>query len=323
MPRVLVTTTSFQDTPGRHHELLLETGWELVRARGPLDEAAMLALVGEVDAMICGDDALTRRVLAAAQPRLKVISKYGIGVDKIDVAAATELGIPVLFTPGVNHTTVAEHAFLLMLSLAKHLADEVAYTRAGEWKRLTGHELLGKTLAIVGLGRIGKEVAKRGRAFGMPLLAYDKYWDGAFAAEYGVERVTQLEELWPRADVITLHTNLSEETRGLISTEVLAQLRPDCYLINTARGELVDSAAVAQALESGQLGGYGTDVLDEEPPRPDHPLLKAPRCVVTPHIGSRTHESVQRQATMAVQNLILALDGKEPLAKVNEVPIAS
>ncbi len=139
MLRILLTTTSFQDTPGDHHERLAATGWEIVTARGPLSEADTLAAVGEIDGFICGDDAITRQVLDKALPRLKVISKYGIGVDKIDVTACTELGIPVLFTPGVNHTTVAEHAFLLLLAIEKNLLFHCDSTRAGGWKRQTGH----------------------------------------------------------------------------------------------------------------------------------------------------------------------------------------
>ena len=131
MTRVLLTTTSFQDTPGAHHDLLAQTGWEIIRARGPLNEADTLALVGDIDGYICGDDAITRRVLEKARPRLKVLSKYGIGVDKIDVKSATEFGVPVLFTPGVNHTTVAEHAFLLLLALEKNFLFHTDSTRAG------------------------------------------------------------------------------------------------------------------------------------------------------------------------------------------------
>ena len=166
-PRILVSTTSFQDTPGPHHEMLAETGWEVVKARGPLSEADTRSVVGDIDGYICGDDAITKSVLQQASPRLKVLSKYGIGVDKIDVAAATEMGIPLLFTPGVNHTTVAEHTFLLLLALEKHLLFHTDSTRQGGWDRRTGREILGKTIGIVGMGRIGKEVAVRARAFGM------------------------------------------------------------------------------------------------------------------------------------------------------------
>jgi len=313
MKRILLTTTSFQDTPGDHHRLLADTGWEIVRARGPLSEAQTLELVGDIDAFICGDDAITRKVLEKARPRLKIISKYGIGVDKIDVKSATEFGLPVLFTPGVNHTTVAEHTFLLLLALEKNLIAAVDATRKGEWKRKTGHELLDKTIGIIGLGRIGKEVAIRARAFGMQAVGFDVYWDEAFARQQGVRRAATLDELFAAADYISLHTNLTPETRDMINAG---------SILNCARGEIVHTADMVAALQSGQVAGYGADVLDQEPPPADHPLLKLPNCIVTPHVGSRTYESVVRQATTAVKNLILAMNGDKPIAQVNpEVPV--
>ena len=175
--KILLTTTSFQDTPGEHHDLLKKTGWEIITARGPLNETDTLALVGDVDGYICGDDAITRKVLEKARPKLKVLSKYGIGVDKIDVKCCTEFGIPLLFTPGVNHTTVAEHNFMLLLALEKNFLFHTDSTRSGGWKRKTGHELFEKTIGIIGLGRIGKEVAIRARAFGMNVIGFDVYWD--------------------------------------------------------------------------------------------------------------------------------------------------
>jgi D-3-phosphoglycerate dehydrogenase len=315
--RVLVTTTSFQDTPGPHHERLAATGWEIVTARGPLTEAQTLELVGDIDGYICGDDAITQAVLEKALPRLKVLSKYGIGVDKIDVASCTERKIPVLFTPGVNHTTVAEHAFLLLLALEKNFLFHCDSTRSGGWKRQTGHELLDKTIGIVGLGRIGREVAIRAKAFGMKPIGYDVYWDDAFAAENGITRAATLDELFAASDYLSLHTNLTPETRDLIRTETIAKMKPGVIIINCARGEIVNTADMVEALQSGRVRGYGTDVLDIEPPPADHPLTHLPNCIVTPHIGSRTSESVQRQAMAAVENLIRAMHGEKPLAQVN------
>lgn len=321
MKRVLLTTTSFQDTPGAHQDLLAEQGWEVINVRGPLPEAKMLELVGEVDALICGDDAITRAVLEKALPRLSVISKYGIGIDKIDVAATEELGIPLCSTPGVNHTTVAEHVFGLLIILAKNLVEEINYTRSGQWKRLIGHEIMGKTMGIAGLGRIGKEVAIRAKAFGLPVKAFDVYWDEAFAKEHGVERCDSMEELLSGADVISLHTNLTEETHHLVNKESIAKMREGVIIINCARGELVEVDAMVEALRSGRVAGYGTDVLDVEPPPSDHPLLGAPNCVVTPHIGSRTYESVVRQGSAAVENLRRALAGEKPLFQANKAPL--
>ncbi|MGE9295807.1 MAG: phosphoglycerate dehydrogenase [Puniceicoccales bacterium] len=323
MLRILLSTTSYQDTPGPHHELLASSGAEIVRERGPLSEARMLELAGEFDAFLCGDDVISRAVLEKATPRLKIIAKYGIGVDKIDVAACTEMGIPLSFCPGVNHTTVAEHTFALMLALFRHLVPEVNYTAKGEWKRLTGHEIMGKTIGIVGLGRIGREVAIRAKAFGLTVIAYDVYWPQEFADAQGIERVDGLTQLFRRADILSLHSNLTEETRDMISARSLPNLKDGVVILNCARGELVNSADMAGALASGKVAGYGTDVLDEEPPSPDHPLLSAPNCIITPHIGSRTYESVVRQATMATENLLLMLKGEKPLAQVNDVPIPS
>lgn len=264
MPRVLVTTTSFQDTPGSHHDLLAQTGWEIVTARGPLNEADTLAAVGDIDAYICGDDLITDAVLEKAQPRLKVISKYGIGVDKIDVDACNRRGIPLLFTPGVNHTTVAEHVFLLMLSLQKHLLYHSDAVRAGEWKRKTGHELCSKTIGIVGLGRIGKEVAIRARAFGMTVIGYDVYWDEAFADAHEVTRAETMDEIFAQSDYISLHTNLTPETRDLVCAETIAKMKDGVQIINCARGEIVHTADIVAALNSGKLAGYGADVLDRK-----------------------------------------------------------
>jgi D-3-phosphoglycerate dehydrogenase len=316
--RVLLTTTSFQDTPGRHHDLLAAAGVEVVRERGPLPESRMLELAGQFDAFLCGDDAITQAVIEKSLPRLRVISKYGIGLDKIDVACATAHKIPVLFTPGVNHTTVAEHTFLLLLALEKHLLFHCDSTRSGGWKRKTGHELLGKTIGIVGVGRIGKEVAIRARAFGMEPVGYDLYWDEKFAAQYGVKRAATLDEIFAVSDYLSLHTNLTPETRDMVCTASIAKMKKGVIILNCARGEIVHTSDLAAALQSGQVSGYGADVLDQEPPPADHPLLKLPNVVITPHVGSRTYESVVRQATCAVENLTLFLSGQKPHAQANK-----
>ena len=214
--KILLTTTSFQDTPGAHHDLLAKTGWEIIRARGPLNEADTLALVGDIG-YICGDDAITRKVLEKARPKLKVLSKYGIGVDKIDVKSATEFGIPLLFTPGVNHTAVAEHNFMLLLALEKNFLFHLDSTRSGDaktnWQRKTGHELLEKTIGIIGMGRIGREVAIRAKAFGMKILGFDLHWDEKFAAEHGLQQAKTLDDIYKNSDYISLHTNLTPETQ--------------------------------------------------------------------------------------------------------------
>ena len=321
--KVLLTTTSFQDTAGPHHELLRNEGFDLLCERGPLSESRMLELVGDVDAFLCGDDEITEAVVEKALPRLKVISKYGIGLDKIDTEFVTEKKIPLTFCPGVNHTTVAEHTFALMLALFRKLVEEANHVSRGEWIRVTGNEIMGKTIAIIGLGRIGKEVALRANAFGMKVVGFDLHWDSEFAEKYGLKRCESAEQALIQADVVSLHVNLSGETRDLINRESISGMKKGVVILNCARGEIVNTSDMIDGLESGQVGGYGTDVLDVEPPPADHPMLAAPNTIITPHIGSRTFESVERQATMAVQNLILALRGEKPLAQANEVPLTA
>lgn len=316
--RILVTTTSFQDTKGPHHDILAGSGLEIVNARGPLTEAQMLELVAQgFDGILNGDDAITAKVIDAALPRLKVIAKYGIGLDSIDVAYATMKNLPVLFTPGVNHTTVAEHAFGLMVALSKHFWLHLNSTKTGAWKRITGGELAGKRLALLGLGRIGKEIAKRAVAFDMRPIGYDIAWDDAFAATYGIERAASLDEAVAGADVITLAMNLTAANKKWLDRERIAKLKQGAMVINIARGGLVDEAAVAEACKSKQLGGYATDVLEKEPQVADHPFLGIDNIIVTPHVASRTSESVERQGVRSAQNIVNFLAGNPDYIRAN------
>jgi len=316
--RILLSTTSYQDTPGGHHTLLEGTGWEIIRERGPLDEARMLEIAGEFDGLLCGDDALTRPVLEKMAPRLKVLSKYGIGLDKIDLAACKDLGLPVLFTPGVNHTTVAEHTICLLLAHTRNLVDSVNATRDGKWTRITGHEIWQKKIGIIGLGRIGQEVARRAHGFEMDVHGFGNYWPDEVASQFGITRHDSVDSLFETCDVITLHTKLTADTRNLVNAERLAKLPEGAIVLNTGRGELVDQDAILAALDNGALGGYAADVLDQEPPPADHPLLRHPKVIVTPHIGSRTFESVPRQAMKATRNLIHFLTGEGDYEQANK-----
>ena len=322
--RILLTTTSYQDTPGAHHQTLEDSGFKVVRDRGPLNEAEMLTLVekhGGFDGLLNGDDEITARVIdaaLAAPTPLKVIAKYGIGLDSIDVPHATAKKIPVLFTPGVNHTTVAEHAFGLMVGLSKHFKMHLREVEAGNWKRQTGTELAGKTLGVIGMGRIGKEVIKRGVAFGMPVLAYRFPENDAFAARYDVQRAESAEAVLTQADVISLHLSLTDATRGFIDAAMIAKMKNTALLINTARGGLVNEADIAEACKSGQLGGYAADVVNVEPLKPPHPYLGVDNIMLTPHIGSRTVESVGRQAMRATLNLVNFFQGDADFIQANK-----
>jgi D-3-phosphoglycerate dehydrogenase / 2-oxoglutarate reductase len=318
--RILLTTTSYQDTPGKHHDVLKASGFEVVRARGPLSEQQIFDLVkgGDFDGLLNGDDIITARVIDAALPRLRVIAKYGIGLDSIDVKHATAKKIPVLYTPGVNHTTVAEHAIALMVGIAKHFWVHLKSVKSGGWKRVTGSELAGKTIGVIGMGRIGKEVLVRAAAFGMKPIAYDHYWDGAFAWKHKVERAKDAEDVLAKADFVSLHMNLDDTNRGFINKERIAKMKKGAIIINTARGGLVNEADVAEACKSGQLGGYGADVLEHEPPAAGHPFNDCDNIIITPHVGSRTFESVERQAMRATKNIVNFLKGDKDYIQANE-----
>lgn len=318
--RILLTTTSFQDTPGQHHDVLAASGFEIITARGPLSEEQMLTHIQHAsgfDGFLNGDDRITARVIDAALPRLKVIAKYGIGLDSIDVAYATQKRLPVLFTPGVNETTVAEHAMGLMVAVAKNFWFHIRTVKDGQWKRQTGMELFGKTLGVVGLGRIGKETIKRAAAFGMNCVAFGHHWDDAFAAQHAVRRCATVQELLKISDVVSLHNALTAETRGMINREALATMKKGAILINTARGGLINEPDVADACRTGHLRGYGADVLDQEPPKTPHIFQTVDNIIVTPHIGSRTFESVQRQGLRAANNLINFLHGNPDFIQAN------
>jgi phosphoglycerate dehydrogenase-like enzyme len=237
------------------------------------------------------DIAITRAVIQKSLPRLKVISKYGIGLDKIDVKAATDLKVPVLFTPGVNHTTVAEHTFCLMLAAVRNLVVEANHTAAGRWTRITGNEVCGKTLAIVGFGRIGKEVAIRAKAFGLKVIGYGNYWDEDFARWHDITRVENFDDVLRQADIISLHTKLTPATKGLINATNFPLIKKGAVIVNTGRGELVDLTALVAALKSKHLLAYAADVLDQEPPPADHPL-RAAQILPDPHVGEagRRHQ---------------------------------
>jgi len=322
--KILLTTTSYQDTPGEHHDMLEKSGFEVVRARGPLKSDAMLKLVqehGGFDGFLNGDDDITQDVLEAAMSAkrpLKVVAKYGIGLDSIDVKFCTAKHIPVLFTPGVNHTTVAEHAMGLMIGCAKHFSLHLSSVRGGGWKRKTGIELAGKTIGVIGMGRVGKELVKRCAAFGMKAIGFDLYWDEKFAKEFDVERASTMEDIYKAADVISLHTNLDDSTRNMINAKTIAMMKKDVILINTARGGLVNEADVAEACKNGKLYGYGADVLEHEPMVSPHPFQSADNIVLTPHIGSRTGESVIRQACRATTNVVEFLTGGKDFIQANK-----
>ena len=247
-------------------------------------------------------DPVDRDLLEAA-PDLRAISNYAVGVDNVDTDAATERGIPVGNTPGVLTDSTADLALALMLGIGRRIAEGDAYVRRGEWRTwepglLLGRDLHGATVGIVGFGRIGRAVARRCEGFGCELL------------HSGGEGGIELEELLARSDFVTLHAPLKPATRGLIGTEALAAMKQGAYLINTARGPLIDTEALVRALHEGAIAGAALDVTDPEPLPGDHPLLQAPNLLVVPHIGSADRATRARMADMAVDNLLAGLAGE-------------
>lgn len=302
---ILITTTSFQDTPGKHHDALKETGFEIDTLRGPVKADVLVPIISQYDGIICGDDEINKDVISAGYSgKLKVISKYGIGLDKIDLESAKKHKIPVTNCQGVNHNTVAEHVFAIILSFLKNICLEHNITKAGRWKRLIGHEIYGKTIGLIGLGRIGKEVAIRSKAFGLHVLANDLVIDETFVKEYEIEVIKTKEEIFENSDIVSLHLNLTNENRNIITKNLIRQhFKKGLILVNTSRGELVNLDGIIFGIENKIIGGYLTDVLDKEPMPENYPLLKYDNVLITPHIGSRTFESVERQGLMAVKNL--------------------
>ncbi len=249
---------------------------------------------------------LTDRVdaeLIAAAPQLRAIANYAVGYDNIDVAAATDRGIPVGNTPDVLTDATADLAFALLLAAARRLPEAIASVRAGDWVtwepgRHLGYDVHGATLGIIGLGRIGRAVARRAEGFDMTVL------------HTGSHGGLPLEELLERSDFVSVHTPLTAATRHLIDAAALARMKPTAILINTARGPIVDQAALVQALHQGQIAGAALDVTDPEPLPADDPLLAAPNVIVAPHVGSATHSARERMSQLAVDNLMAALDGR-------------
>jgi glyoxylate reductase len=311
-----------------------------------IPEAGLSVVTGATDATVWPDDLppprdellrsvagcdgvltlLTDRVddefLDAAGPQLKVVSNYAVGFDNVDVPACTARGIPVGNTPGVLTETTADLAFALMMAAARRLPEGDRYVRAGKWKTwgpmlLLGPDIHGATIGIVGFGRIGQAVARRAAGFGMKILYHDVHRaDPAIEAEHSATFLP-LEKLLAQADFVSLHVNLTPETRGLINIEKLGWMKPTAVLVNTSRGPVVDGAALATALRDGQIFAAGLDVTDPEPIPTDDPLLSLDNCLVVPHIASASHATRSKMAEMAAANLLAGLRGERLPTPVN------
>jgi D-3-phosphoglycerate dehydrogenase len=279
------------DLPSSALELLRsEAGWQIDAASGR-SAADLRAALADADALMVRSATKVTAELLGAAPKLRIVARAGTGVDNVDVAAASGRGILVVNAPGANSISVAEHACALMLALARSVPAADRAMKAGKWekKRFLGTELRGKTLAIAGLGRIGQEVAQRARAFGMRVVAHDPFIARDIAAGMGVELLS-LDEAFAAADFLTLHLPATADTRHLVNAERLARMKPGVRIINTARGELIDEAALKSALDNGTVAGAGLDVFEKEPPA-DWALAGLAQVVATPHIAASTEEA--------------------------------
>jgi len=284
-----------------------------VDVRTDLSPQEIMAIIGEYDGLLVRSGTQVTAELIAAGKKLKVIGRAGVGVDNIDVEKATEQGILVINAPEGNTISAAEHTLALMLSLARNIPMACSSLKEGQWKRskFMGLELFKKNLGIIGLGRIGSEVAKRSRAFGMNVLAYDPYISAERADKLGVASVS-LEEIFARADFITLHLPKTPATQHLIGAAELRKMKDGVRIINCARGGLIDEKALYQAIVEGKVAGAALDVFEEEPPRSDHPLLKLEQVIATPHLGASTQEAQVNVAVQVAEEIVHFLKG-DPL----------
>jgi D-3-phosphoglycerate dehydrogenase len=309
--KVLVTPTSLKpDSTGKAMELLRSFSDDLVfnPHEKPLKEDELIPLIKDCDGYIAGVDYITRKVIESAG-KLKVISRYGTGIDRVDLKAAKEKNIIVCNTPGANANAVADLIFAHLLCLARkvHLLDKK--TREGQWMRSTGFELYGKTFGIIGLGAVGKVTAKRASGFSMKILACDPYVDFRYAEVNNISLVS-FDEIIKKADFISLSVPYTKETCNMINGDVMKKMKQGTIIINTSRGGIIDENMAYELLKSGHLGGLGLDTFEMEPPG-HSPLFTLDNVVVTPHTGAHTSEAITAMADVSVKNLIDVLSGKD------------
>lgn len=297
-------------------DLLSKQGYE-VDYKPDISPDELLKIIGQYDALIVRSRTKVTREVIEAGENLKVIARAGVGVDNIDVAAATERRIPVVNAPASLTTSVAELTLGHMLSLARQIPRANAGMKAGKWekKAFMGTELKGKTLGLVGIGRIGAEVCRLCQAFGMDVIAYDPYLTAEAISKMGAEKV-DLDDVLKRADYVSIHVPKTPETEGMIGIEALRLMKPTAYLVNCSRGGLVDEDALVRALKEGMIAGAALDVFKDEPPT-GSPLLELENVVLTPHIGGSTEEGQSRASPDAAEGVIAVLSGKRPKYIVN------
>ena len=310
---------------------LSEAGIEVMRRGGlSVDNKAgispeeLLAIIPEYDALVVRSRTRVTPDVFAAATNLKLVGRAGVGVDNIDRDAAIQHGVIVMITPGISSTTVAEHAFAMMLAMARHIPVATATLKAGSWekKRLQGRQLSGMTLGVIGIGNIGGILVKNAIGFGMDVVAYDPFVTAESATELGAKLV-ELDDLWGEADVISLHIPHTDQTHHIVNRETLAKMKPGSYLVNCARGGVVDEPALAEALESGHLAGAAMDVFETEPPGAENPLLQFENFVCAPHLGASTKEAQDGVAIALAEQMIAYFDTGAIRNAVNVASVSS
>ncbi|MCJ7660348.1 MAG: phosphoglycerate dehydrogenase [Anaerolineales bacterium] len=314
--KVLVTPTSYGvNDPALRTQLEAEVGEVVYNTSGkPLNSTQLAEMIPGVDGYIAGLDTIDRNALAAAD-RLRVIARYGVGVDAVDLETAEKKGIIVTNTPGANSASVAELTVGLMISLVRNIPTAAQATNSGEWPRMRGLSLEGKVVGLVGFGAIGKHVAQRLSGFGCRVVAFDPVPYEEQAAVLGVELLSQAEVI-RTADLLSLHCPVTEQTCAIVDADFLEKMKPGSYLINTARGELVDEEALYTALQSGKLRGAALDVFSKQPPEAQNPLLGLPQVLATPHMGAHTDGATNAMGWGALNDCLTVLRGKEPQNRV-------
>lgn len=304
MPSVLVGPYLLRGKDGGFRRILSEAGFEII---DPVGDHALTAdqlrpHLPDLGALLAGGERMTPAMFDLA-PKLRVVARTGVGYDLIDVPAATARQVAVSITPGTNQGSVAEQTLALILALARRIVANDRVIHSGGWDRELVAPVRGKTLGLIGMGRIGKATAIRARAFEMRVVAFDQLADLEFDAQYQITRLT-LDELVAESDYVSLHLPLTPSSRGMVNSAFLERMKPGSYLVNTARGGLVVEADLASALQSGRLAGAGLDVLEHEPPRPECPLLGLPNVVLSPHIAGTDLESMNAMAELAARTIV-------------------
>lgn len=315
---VVLTTSRAFSTCHQAQKILTDAGHELkmVTPQKPMKAAELVPMVKGVSAMLAGLDEINADVITAASPTLKIIARNGVGYDKVDLNTAKENDVRVTITPGANSLSVCELAFSFITGLSRriHLMDKSV--REKSWQRVSGIELYGKTIGILGTGAIGRSLAVRCRSFGMRVLAYDLYPSQELIENHGVEYTTSLDDIYREADFISLHLPANKDTYHMINNDSIAKMKRGAFIINTARGELINDDALYNALKNDYLGGAGLDAFVSEPFL-DERFFKLDNVIMTPHTGAFTKEAADKTLIMAAEEIVRALSGKENLYQVN------